>query len=101
MLPSSNARASSTTALPLDAVSCQTHLVKLLGSLPEVGIRFEEKRLPGIKGRPPSLLSPPVGCRFRDRCPLAFGKCVEEPPFIEIAPGHQVACWKADAHAQG
>ena len=73
----------------------------LLGSLPEVGIRFEERRLPGIKGRPPSLLAPPQGCRFRDRCPLAFGKCVEEPPFIEIAPGHQVACWKADAHAQG
>jgi peptide/nickel transport system ATP-binding protein len=73
----------------------------LLGSLPEVGIRFEDQRLPGIKGRPPSLLNPPAGCRFRDRCPLAVDKCAEEPPFIDIAPNHQVACWRADAHAQG
>jgi peptide/nickel transport system ATP-binding protein len=72
-----------------------THL--LISSLPEVGVRFEETRLAGIPGKPPSLLSPPTGCRFRDRCPLAFAKCEEEPPFVEIEPGHQVACWKAAA----
>lgn len=67
----------------------------LLGSLPEVGVRFAEKRLSGIAGRPPSLLNPPTGCRFRDRCPLAFEKCGEDPPYREIAPGHWAACWKA------
>jgi peptide/nickel transport system ATP-binding protein len=67
----------------------------LISSLPEVGVRFEERRLEGIPGSPPSLLNPPAGCRFRDRCPLAFEKCVEEPPFVEVAPGHAVACWKA------
>ena len=36
----------------------------LLASLPEVGVRFAEKRLTGIPGRPPSLLNPPSGCRF-------------------------------------
>jgi peptide/nickel transport system ATP-binding protein len=72
-----------------------THL--LISSLPEVGVRFEETRLAGIPGKPPSLLSPPSGCRFRDRCPLAFAKCEEEPPFVEIESGHQVACWKAAA----
>ena len=51
--------------------------------------------LPGSPGNPPGLLDPPVGCRFRARCPLAFAKCVEEPPFIEIEPNHSVACWKA------
>jgi peptide/nickel transport system ATP-binding protein len=69
----------------------------LIGSLPEVGVRMSEKRLRGIAGRPPSLLDPPSGCRFRDRCPLAFEKCVEEPPFVEIAPGRYAACWKAAA----
>ncbi|HSW43418.1 MAG TPA: ABC transporter ATP-binding protein [Patescibacteria group bacterium] len=67
----------------------------LIAALPEVGVRFDEKRLSGIPGAPPSLLNPPAGCRFRDRCPLAFEKCVEEPPFVEVAPGHSVACWKA------
>jgi peptide/nickel transport system ATP-binding protein len=65
----------------------------LVSSLPEVGVRYEDRRLHGIPGKPPSLLEPPPGCRFRDRCPLAFEKCAEQPPFVEIEPGHQVACW--------
>jgi peptide/nickel transport system ATP-binding protein len=67
----------------------------LLSSLPEVGARYETTRLAGIPGRPPSLITPPTGCRFRDRCPLASAKCAEEPPFVDIAPGHRVACWNA------
>jgi peptide/nickel transport system ATP-binding protein len=66
----------------------------LLGSLPEVGVRYDGKRLQGIAGRPPSLLDPPAGCRFRDRCPLAQARCVEQPPFAAVGPGHQVACWQ-------
>jgi len=65
----------------------------LVSSLPEVGVRYEDKRLKGIPGKPPSLLEPPPGCRFRDRCPLAFAKCAEQPPFVEVEPGHRVACW--------
>jgi peptide/nickel transport system ATP-binding protein len=67
----------------------------LVSSLPEVGIRYADKRLTGIPGGPPSLLHPPTGCRFRARCPLAFAKCEEEPPFVEVEPGHWAACWKA------
>jgi peptide/nickel transport system ATP-binding protein len=67
----------------------------LISSLPEVGVRYTDRPLTGIPGRPPGLLNPPVGCRFRDRCPLAFDRCVEEPPFVQIAPDHSVACWKA------
>jgi peptide/nickel transport system ATP-binding protein len=65
----------------------------LVSSLPEVGVRYEDRRLQGIPGKPPSLLGPPQGCRFRDRCPLAFAKCAEQPPFVEVEPGHRVACW--------
>ncbi len=67
----------------------------LVSTLPEVGVRYNEKKLTGIPGQPPSLLKPPTGCRFRARCPLAFAKCAEEPPFVKIDTDHEVACWKA------
>jgi peptide/nickel transport system ATP-binding protein len=67
----------------------------LIASLPEVGVRYGERRLTGIPGCPPQLLRPPVGCRFRDRCPLARARCAEQPPFAEVEPGHSVACWAA------
>jgi len=66
----------------------------LISSLPEIGVKYAEKRLTGIPGGPPLLLDPPIGCRFRERCPLAFEKCIEVPPFIEIEKDHFVACWK-------
>jgi peptide/nickel transport system ATP-binding protein len=66
----------------------------LIGSLPEVGVKYAEKRLKGIPGNPPLLLDPPAGCRFRARCPVAYEKCEEVPPFIEVEDGHQVACWR-------
>jgi peptide/nickel transport system ATP-binding protein len=66
----------------------------LLSSLPEVGVRYAEQRLTGIPGRPPSLLEPPTGCRFRTRCPLASARCAEEPPFVDVDGGHSVACWQ-------
>ncbi len=74
----------------------------LISSLPKVGVRYADKRLCGIPGSPPLLLNPPAGCRFRERCPVAYEKCCEEPPFVEIAQDHRVACWKEagiDAHA--
>jgi peptide/nickel transport system ATP-binding protein len=66
----------------------------LILSLPKVGVKYAEERLAGIPGRPPLLLDPPIGCRFRERCPIAFDKCLEEPPFIEVEKEHFVACWK-------
>jgi peptide/nickel transport system ATP-binding protein len=66
----------------------------LIASLPEVGIRFSERRLEGIPGNPPPLLNPPEGCRFRARCPLAAKVCEKEPEFRQIGHDHYVACWK-------
>jgi peptide/nickel transport system ATP-binding protein len=73
----------------------------LISSLPTVGVRFAEHRLEGIAGRPPSLLQPPEGCRFRDRCPLATARCNVEPPYKAVGDGHLVACWEvSDAEAR-
>jgi len=69
----------------------------LIASLPEVGVRHDQVTLTGIPGRPPSLANPPPGCRFRDRCPFAFDKCIKTPPLAEVEPGHSVACWKVSA----
>ena len=46
-------------------------------------------------GEPPSLVTPPSGCRFHPRCAKRIeGLCnVEEPPDFEPRPGHKVACW--------
>ncbi|MCP4169112.1 MAG: ABC transporter ATP-binding protein [Chloroflexi bacterium] len=72
----------------------------LISSLPEVGVRVSERRLQGIPGNPPMLLDPPAGCRFRERCPFAFDKCLETPLFKEVADDHYVACWKEfETHA--
>ena len=38
-------------------------------------------------------VSPPSGCRLRDRCPHTFERCAAEVPLLtEIAPGHRAAC---------
>lgn len=66
----------------------------LISSLPKVGVKHTEKQLEGIPGSPPLLLDPPLGCRFRERCPVAYDKCLEVPPFVEIEDNHFVACWK-------
>ena len=46
-----------------------------------------------ISGQPPSLLSPPKGCRFADRCPARFDRCSIEPPTFEMKDGRKVKCW--------
>ena len=66
----------------------------LISSLPKVGIKYSDEVLHGIPGKPPLLLDPPIGCRFRERCPVAFEKCSQVPPFLELEKDHFVACWK-------
>jgi len=46
-------------------------------------------------GEPPSLITPPTGCRFHPRCPHVIkGLCdVEDPPDFEPDSKHFTACW--------
>jgi peptide/nickel transport system ATP-binding protein len=62
----------------------------LIRSLPRIGDRQERD---GISGSPPSLIDPPVGCRFAPRCPSVMDICrVEEPQLVKIESNHFAAC---------
>lgn len=63
---------------------------KLMASVPTLR---QEKQLDFIPGRPPSLISPPEGCRFKDRCALRFERCEQDPPLVQTADGRLVRCW--------
>ena len=64
----------------------------LINSIPS--LRKELKKLEFIPGVPPDLIQPPPGCRFHPRCKYVFEPCnKEEPPMVEVEPGHFVSCW--------
>jgi oligopeptide/dipeptide ABC transporter ATP-binding protein len=57
------------------------------------------RRLTPIRGTVPPATGWPTGCRFRPRCPQAFGKCVLAPEPLPVGPGHRMRCWLAEADA--
>jgi peptide/nickel transport system ATP-binding protein len=63
--------------------------VKLMNSVPRLR---GDKEPDFIVGQPPSLLKPPIGCRFKDRCPSRFNLCDQEPPIYNV-DGRLVKCW--------
>jgi len=72
---------------------CHPYTRRLLAATPRLHEKVSE--LAFIPGSPPDLLSPPPGCRFHLRCPEAFDRCPrEEPPLVEVGPGHLAACWR-------
>ena len=47
----------------------------------------------GSRATCPSPINPPPACRFHTRCWKAQDVCrTDEPPLVELAPRHQVAC---------
>jgi oligopeptide/dipeptide ABC transporter ATP-binding protein len=69
----------------------------LLASIPRLDLD-RPRRLPSIKGAPPSLIALPAGCAFRPRCEHAFERCGEEPPLRSSIQGggHRDRCWLSD-----
>jgi peptide/nickel transport system ATP-binding protein/oligopeptide transport system ATP-binding protein len=68
------------------------YTVGLFESRPRAGGR--EGVLRPIPGVVPSLADLPPGCAFQDRCFQRHGRCGEDPPWHEVAPGHHARCWR-------
>lgn len=63
----------------------------LMNSFPSIS--GAKKKLLGIPGSPPDLVTPPSGCRFHPRCPRAMSICSQEiPSNTHITKDHWVAC---------
>ncbi len=63
----------------------------LLAAMPQLGGGAE--RLNVIPGTVPPATAWPAGCRFHDRCPYAWERCVaEHPPLYAVGDGHVSRC---------
>ena len=61
-------------------------------AIPDPVLARQRKSVP-VRGELPSAITPPSGCRFRTRCPLAQDICAEEPPPLRpFGRDHLAAC---------
>ncbi len=63
----------------------------LIGAFPDIeGPQTLPAYIPGLL---PSLINPPVGCRFHPRCKFAWPLCVDQEPGLDpVGEGHLAAC---------
>lgn len=62
----------------------------LMASVPRLRALRQPQHIPG---QPPSLLDPPAGCRFADRCPSRFERCATHPGLFAQAGAGSTRCW--------
>ncbi|HPT61690.1 MAG TPA: ATP-binding cassette domain-containing protein [Bacillota bacterium] len=79
--------------------SCHPYTRGLLTAVPTADPKYERMRERVIiRGEVPSLINPPRGCRFADRCDYALDICSQEDPkFVNVGSGHAVACHRVDS----
>jgi oligopeptide/dipeptide ABC transporter ATP-binding protein len=64
----------------------------LISAVPDPEAGAERRRIV-LQGEIPSPMSPPSGCRFHTRCPIARDRCRTEAPVLaEAEPGRLVRC---------
>lgn len=70
-----------------------THALLTATSDPDARNAETFKEIP--PGEPPSLVTPPAGCRFHPRCArIIDGLCDKEvPPEFKVAESHYATCW--------
>ncbi|WP_407495626.1 ABC transporter ATP-binding protein [Pseudooceanicola sp. MF1-13] len=66
----------------------------LLDAVPDLALSGRRRR--PVEGEIPNPISPPPGCAFHPRCPLAFDRCRVEIPQPRITPTGQAACHALD-----
>jgi len=62
----------------------------LLDAVPDLALSGRRRR--PVEGEIPNPISPPPGCAFHPRCPLAFDRCKVEIPQPQPTPVGQAAC---------
>ncbi|HTT54754.1 MAG TPA: ABC transporter ATP-binding protein [Streptosporangiaceae bacterium] len=78
------------------------YTVALRTAVPEIDALARRSRLV-LPGEPPDAASPPPGCVFHPRCPLAVPRCRTEVPALRPAgpPGRLVACHRGEEVLRG
>ncbi len=67
---------------------------QLLAAKPKLN-QSRDKKLVTIEGMPPSLINPPTGCPFAERCKEKTARCaMAMPPEITLAGDHKVSCFQ-------
>lgn len=65
----------------------------LMDSMPKVN-QNKDAELCAIEGTPPSLINPPKGCGFANRCKYCMKICeIKEPESFELDNNHKCSCW--------
>lgn len=77
------------------------YTIGLVQAFPDISA--ERSSVKSVPGAPPNLISPPSGCRFHPRCPLADDQCCQEEPPLVISSrgGQKVACHKESDIGEG